>query len=360
MVELTSGFRLLGSPVGSASFAKHFFVKQIKIVSDNTQHLAANVPDLHTRLRLFSQCVIQKLPHLLGIDVMHHLPSSYDGHHWEEWQGPVVQGIGSAITDFLNTLLSFDSLPLYALQIAQLSLAKGGLNLLNASARAIPDFVLSMAKAMRNAGQGFKFGVDLEPTILHPSITDLFLPAQNPDSPVYLQRFQLALPHIARVACSDKCPPEDRVSHFLFKLSSHSARSRIKKQAGEGLHSTIYKDVQTKFPEHLFHLPGMLVPQTSYLLVVMSRSDPGNRLSNTTFLHTISRKLRLPIFRAEDCLQCWCGAHHDIYGDHAFCCVSNNKKAAHDIFKDGAAQALQKPLATLRLKNTFYRDSDSL
>ena len=32
-------------------------------------------------------------------------------------------------------------------------------------------------------------------------------------------------------------------------------------------------------------------------------------------------------------------------GDHAFCCVSNNKKMAHNMQRDGFARALQRPLA---------------
>ena len=46
-------------------------------------------------------------------------------------------------------------IPQASLLLSQISVAYGGLGLLNASARAIPDFVLTMTMAMRHALQGF-------------------------------------------------------------------------------------------------------------------------------------------------------------------------------------------------------------
>ena len=74
-VELTTGFRLLGQPVGSATFATEFFGRRIHDVKKNITSLLDNITDQQTRLRLFSQCIIQKLPHLLSADVLYHLPT---------------------------------------------------------------------------------------------------------------------------------------------------------------------------------------------------------------------------------------------------------------------------------------------
>ena len=162
---------------------------------------------------MFIQCVIQKLPHLLAADVMHFLPLDYEAHHWEEWEGHLVKDIDHQISSFLSTLLEIPSLPVHALNIAQLTIGSGGLSILNASARAVPDFALTMAKAMRCASAGFRFSVDLQPHRLDPTLTNLFLPAQNPKL-VYLQRFELLLPSIAAVACSDTCQVDERINHF--------------------------------------------------------------------------------------------------------------------------------------------------
>ena len=82
-IELTSGFRLLGTPVGSPKFAQEFFNERLADVEKSVSLLHTHVPDLQTRLRIFTQCTIQKLPHLLGADIMHNLPLSYDGTNWE-------------------------------------------------------------------------------------------------------------------------------------------------------------------------------------------------------------------------------------------------------------------------------------
>ncbi|KAL7529537.1 hypothetical protein ACHAXR_009934, partial [Thalassiosira sp. AJA248-18] len=84
-VELVSGFRLLGSPVGSQDFARDFFAEKIAATTKNADALAAGFADLQTRLRIFKQCTIQQLPHLLGAEVMHFLPLDFDGADWRCW-----------------------------------------------------------------------------------------------------------------------------------------------------------------------------------------------------------------------------------------------------------------------------------
>jgi hypothetical protein len=84
LVELTTGFRLLGQPVGSAPFASHFFACRIDDVKKNITSLLDNITDQQTHLRLFSQCIIQKLPHLLSADVFFHLPTNNFNPPWKE------------------------------------------------------------------------------------------------------------------------------------------------------------------------------------------------------------------------------------------------------------------------------------
>jgi hypothetical protein len=64
--ELTSGFRLLGSPVGSPTFAREYFNDQLSNVQTKMTLFSEAITDPQTKLRLFSQCLIQKLPHLLA------------------------------------------------------------------------------------------------------------------------------------------------------------------------------------------------------------------------------------------------------------------------------------------------------
>ena len=77
-VELTDGFPYLGSPIGSPEFANRFFNDRLADVNNQTQHLHANFSDHQTRLRCYHQCTSQKLPCLLGADVMHNLPLDFN------------------------------------------------------------------------------------------------------------------------------------------------------------------------------------------------------------------------------------------------------------------------------------------
>ena len=158
-VELTTGFRLLGQPVGSATFATEFFDHRIDDVKKNITSLLDNITDQQTRLRLFSQCIIQKLPHLLSADVLYHLPTNNPNPPWEEWNGPLTSNTDSIIKAFFTSLLTTaditPDIPEYAILISQLGLRAGGLGLLCPRTRAAPDFVITMASARRNALHGF-------------------------------------------------------------------------------------------------------------------------------------------------------------------------------------------------------------
>jgi hypothetical protein len=147
-VELTTGFRLLGQPVGSATFATEFFDHHIDDVKKNITSLLDNITDQQTRLRLFSQCIIQKLPHLLSADVLYHLPTDNPNPPWEEWNGPLTSNTDSIIKAFFTSLLTTaditPDIPEYAILISQLGLRAGGLGLLCPRTRAAPDFVITM------------------------------------------------------------------------------------------------------------------------------------------------------------------------------------------------------------------------
>ena len=54
-VELLYGFRLLGHPVGSPSFAHEFFTTCLATVESNVESIHSSIDDDQTKLRLFSQ-----------------------------------------------------------------------------------------------------------------------------------------------------------------------------------------------------------------------------------------------------------------------------------------------------------------
>jgi hypothetical protein len=129
-VELTHGFRLLGHPVGSATFANEFFIKCISVVNKCIISLNNSISDQQTKLRLFTQCIIQKIPHLLSSDVLYHLPTNNPNPPWEEWNGPLTRATDKILQSFLQTLLNVQHLPNYATLISQLGISAGGLGML--------------------------------------------------------------------------------------------------------------------------------------------------------------------------------------------------------------------------------------
>jgi hypothetical protein len=344
-VELTTGFRLLGQPVGSASFATTFFSSCISNVKENISSLTTSITDEQTQLRLFSQCLIQKLPHLLASDILHNLPINDPDPKWEEWNGPLTSDIDDIISTFLTTLTNQPTIPPSAILISQLGLASGGLGLLCPRTRAAPDFVITMTAATRNAQHGFRLHHDLLPFKLHQSLSNLFQTSTNPTSHI-LQRFQRLLPSIAHIACAPSTPTHDRITHFLTSVSEKSARSRIKTHCNNYLWTELHHEFYNSAPDQLHLLPSILSPQTSYPLISLCRSLPQNRLPPWIFLPALKRKLRLPLFDRTDKPFCPCGRRNDPFGDHIFQCRRINKIGAHNLIRDGFATTLGPLLTT--------------
>jgi hypothetical protein len=113
-----------------------------------------SISDEKTKLRLFSQCIIQKKTHILSSDILYHLPTDNPDPPREEWNGPLTNATDSTIKSFLIDLLQLTKTPDYAILISQIDLSKGGLGLLCPRTCAAPNFVLSMITAFQNATQG--------------------------------------------------------------------------------------------------------------------------------------------------------------------------------------------------------------
>jgi len=229
-------------------------------VKASASALITRVSNLQTRLRLFSQCTIQKAPRLLGAEVTHSLPLDFDAHHWEEWNGPLALSVDGQITSFLGDLTGRE-IPQTSLFLSQISLAHGGLGLLNASARAIPDFVLTMTMAMRHASQGFHINQDLALCWLHLTVQDLYRCVSNPNI-LILQRFELLLLPITEVACGPRCPGNERANPLLTKTSNNSARGRLQGHCSKGLIDALYAHLGDTL--HVHHMSSLLSPYMAY------------------------------------------------------------------------------------------------
>jgi hypothetical protein len=105
--------------------------------------------------------VQQAQKQVLGLDII-------QPQHWDNWTGPLATSIDSMANSFLSKLIDELSLPLHSMLIAYIPLNQGGLGLLDAATRAIPDFVLTMTSAYRYACDGITLGQDTPSVLLPP------------------------------------------------------------------------------------------------------------------------------------------------------------------------------------------------
>ena len=213
-VELTTGFRLLGSPIGSAAFAQDFFDTQLTTIQDSIALMSTTITDPHTKLRLFSQCLIQKIPHLLGCDVLYHYDPCNPPPTWTDWNGPLTSATNHIIANFISDLVGAPVLPHHALLICQMNLNAGGLGMLDPRSRAVPDFMLTFTASTRHATAGIHLNKHLQNVHLHHTISALYSTNANPHS-LILQRYQHILPNIAAIACPPTIPRPDLSNYFL-------------------------------------------------------------------------------------------------------------------------------------------------
>ena len=61
----------------------------------------------------------------------------------------------------------------------------------------------------------------------------------------------------------------------------------MKQYCANTLTDLIYETTYNTYPDHTRLLPSILVPQTSYPLISMNRSNERNRLPNWSFLIAI-------------------------------------------------------------------------
>ena len=147
--ELTSDFHLLGSPVRSPTFAQEFFNDQLSDVQTKITLLSEAITDPQTKLQLFLQCLIQKLPHLLGSNILHHFDPNNPPPDWTDWDGQLTATRIHITTKFLSVITGTASLPHHALLINA-----GSVGILDTCSVAIPDFMLSFTSADRHATIG--------------------------------------------------------------------------------------------------------------------------------------------------------------------------------------------------------------
>ena len=130
---------------------------------------------------------------------------------------------------------------------------------MDASTRAIPDLVLTMSQAIRQAEQGF-FVKANEPTVTLPhSLTRLFSLTHNPQS-IFLKNFYHLLGPIALAGTHQQCA--DPVEFFLRQGSLKSARDRLRKAASSRRLEALCNHASPHLRQHLQDILSSQNPPT--------------------------------------------------------------------------------------------------
>ena len=80
----STGLRLLGQSLGSTSFVHSFFADHLQANMEDSAKLVDSVSEPHTAIRLFAQCTLHKLPHIMGYEVMYYCFSKTNYKGWND------------------------------------------------------------------------------------------------------------------------------------------------------------------------------------------------------------------------------------------------------------------------------------
>ncbi len=105
LVELIDGFQLLGTPVGTLTFARVYYKNQLDTITKGMQLLNSHITNKQTPLKLFAKCSIQKVPHLLALDIMQNINTTESAHNWYNRNGDFISGMDGITQEFFKTLL---------------------------------------------------------------------------------------------------------------------------------------------------------------------------------------------------------------------------------------------------------------
>ena len=321
-VEVTTGLRLLGQPVGGEAFCITFMKKKLENNIQQCQKLLTTVTDHHTALALFSRCTLHKLPHLLGSEVLYRA-NSYPDSGWDNWKGPLAHGINEMVRNFLASISGVAAIPDTALRIAYIAIAHGGLGLMDAHTRAVPDFVLTMTQAIRYAETGIFGGRQGDLYLLPLSLRKLFMTRHNPTSNILRTYYRYVADVALHCTPDSASDPLEYIQKGSFKSMRDRARHAVSKQRKRRLYNEADETLKPLLQE-------LLITSSSYPLIGMARSIPAHRRPNDLFRINLCMKLHLPLFEDDQRPRCICGERIDHHGMHIFRCKRVSKKAIHD------------------------------
>jgi hypothetical protein len=178
----------------------------------------------------------------------------------------------------LAKLTHRSSLDADLLLMAYLSIAQGGLGLMDAYSRAIPDLIIMMSQSICHAREGFSFSHSTTPHLLPTSLSALFNAASNPTS-IFMTIFNPLLLDICVIGPPPSCA--NPIEYFLKRGSLKSACDRIHIAASTLRRTALYSIAR---PGLRAILSKIRIASSSYPIIGMSRSVPSHQRPNGLFI----------------------------------------------------------------------------
>lgn len=252
--------------------------------------------------------------------------------------GPLVIGINEMVHDFIAHLCHRTSIPSESLHIAYLTIAQGGLILMDSHSRAISDFVLTMSRVIQYAERGIPCSASRPHHVLCPTLLNLFLGGDDSVGSDILRRFLSIRPNVSRASTNKDCI--NPVDYFLAHGSFNSARGTNydRKPAPIAAPPSIFSTARPSLRHSLSS--EILISSSSYPIIGMSRCIPAHRMSNDLFLINLKIELHLELFHPASRPGWPFGKVINVFSLHTYGCRCASKKGMHDRIRDDTTAPL--------------------
>ncbi|EED86272.1 predicted protein, partial [Thalassiosira pseudonana CCMP1335] len=358
-LEVITGLRVLGVPIGSKQFCHQFHEDRLQAAAEEADKLYEGLTDLQTMIRLFKTCTLHKVTHLFSSDVVHAFNGiSARPPDWDRWHSTMTDQFSTLLNSFLARVLTTSTIPPHAHVISTISLQNGGLGMQHPRLTAVPSFVFTTKRCIQYAEQGIILPATTSSITLPKTLTSLYKNWRNASSPCTSFRiFQQYAPDIACITrygttidgVDNPITEETLLNSFVSTTSLATAQDTIKRFAGARYITNLE---HTEDVSILQALPSILEPHSSLPLVAMSRTNRQDRMDSRSFVVAMKRKLRLELWPSPSTPKCICGSMVDKYGDHFFSCQSFNKTTMSNAIRDGTCKAMKRICVTAQYCNS--------
>ena len=343
-VEVVDGLRVLGVPIGSATFCASFLETALKKATSDTHKILEGLEDVQSMVRVYNMCTVHKLTHLFGTDVIN-TPTATLPSNYFLWNSTMTTNFSTMTNSFLQSAIESEPLPPHAELITSMSVKAGGLGLQHPRTCAVAQFMLTTKRCLQYCHDGVWLGYNKPRPKLPHTITHLFNDWKSSETRT-LANFRSYAQDFADTCCGSP----DLVDQFVYEASINKCRETMREHAAKMTREFTLE--QTAPPHVRPKLNNMLLEETSMALMSMPRLEPRNRMKNVTFCTAMKRKLRLVVIKDHHAFRCKCNAKVDPWGDHCLGCKVNHKTALSNACRDGIHDILKRILPVTKMIHT--------